>query len=79
MRTPITLATVTCRDAANIVGLSESTLAKMRLYRSGPLYCKLGRRVVYRPADLQRWLDSRTVQDTTEADFKFKKASKSTA
>ena len=78
MQKLISQSTVTCHDAACIVGLSQSTLAKMRLYGSGPTYCKLGRRVVYRPADLVAWLESRKVQDTTEAEAKFKKASKQT-
>jgi predicted DNA-binding transcriptional regulator AlpA len=62
------------RDAARFVGLSESTLAKLRLNGNGPLYCKLGRRVVYRPADLEQWLQSRTVRDTSDADARFLKA-----
>lgn len=61
------------RDAARIVGLSESTLAKMRLNGNGPVYCKLGRRVVYRPADLEQWLQSRTVTDTSDANERFLK------
>lgn len=63
-----------CRDAARIIGLSESTLAKMRLNGSGPVYCKLGRRVVYRAADLELWLQSRIVTDTTDANERFLKA-----
>jgi integrase len=51
---------VTAKLAARFVGLSESTLAKLRLNGNGPVYCKLGRRVVYRPADLEQWLQSRT-------------------
>jgi predicted DNA-binding transcriptional regulator AlpA len=62
------------RDAARMVGLSESTLAKLRLNGNGPIYCKLGRRVVYRPADLESWLQSRTARDTTDADTRFLKA-----
>ena len=61
-------------DAARFVGLSESTLAKLRLNGNGPTYCKLGRRVVYRPADLQQWLESRTARDTSDADARFLKA-----
>ena len=60
--------------AARFVGLSESTLAKLRLNGNGPTYCKLGRRVVYRPADLEAWLQSRTARDTTDADARFLKA-----
>jgi predicted DNA-binding transcriptional regulator AlpA len=63
-----------CRDAARVVGLSESTLAKMRLNGNGPVYCKLGRRVVYRTSDLEQWLQSRTVTDTSDASERFLKA-----
>jgi predicted DNA-binding transcriptional regulator AlpA len=62
------------KEAAQFVGLSESTLAKLRLNGNGPTYCKLGRRVVYRPADLEAWLQSRTTRDTTDADARFLKA-----
>lgn len=62
------------QDAAKFVGLSESTLAKLRLNGNGPIYCKLGRRVVYRPADLEDWLQSRTTRDTLDADARFLKA-----
>ena len=61
-------------EAARIVGLSESTLAKLRLNGNGPVYCKLGRRVVYRLADLDQWLQSRTTRDTSDADARFLKA-----
>lgn len=64
-------AVVTTREAARFVGLSESTLAKLRLNGNGPTYCKLGRRVVYRLADLEQWLQSRTARDTSDADARF--------
>ena len=60
--------------AARFVGLSASTLAKLRLNGNGPIYCKLGRRVVYRPADLEQWLQSRATRDTSVADARFLKA-----
>jgi len=44
---------ISTKVAARFVGLSESTLAKLRLNGNGPVYCKLGRRVLYRPADLE--------------------------
>lgn len=68
---PITL---TAGQAAKLIGLAPSTLAKLRLNGNGPLYCKLGRRVVYRPADLEQWLQSRTTRDTSDADARFLKA-----
>ena len=65
---------VTTKIAARFVGLSESTLAKLRLNGNGPVYCKLGRRVVYRPSDLEQWLQSRIARDTSDADARFLKA-----
>src|SRR5262249_1693799 len=65
---------VSARDAARLVGLSASTLAKLRLNGNGPLFCKLGRRVLYRTADLEQWLQSRLVSDTTDANARFLKA-----
>ena len=61
-------------EAARLVGLSASTLAKLRLNGNGPAYCKLGRRVLYRPADLETWLQSRITRDTSDADARFLKA-----
>lgn len=65
---------VTAKVAARYVGLAESTLAKLRLNGNGPIYYKLGRRVVYRPVDLEKWLESRTARDTSDADSRFLKA-----
>ena len=54
------------KEAANQLGLSVSTLAKMRLYGTGPSYSKLGRRVVYRPVDLESWVDKNRFNSTSE-------------
>ena len=66
--------TLNANEAAKLLGLAPSTLAKLRLTGNGPLYCKLGRRVVYRLTDLKEWLQSRTVRDTSDADARFLKA-----
>jgi len=68
---PITL---TAAQAANIVGLSPSTMAKLRLAGNGPVYCKLGRRVVYRREDLEAWLESRVTYDTSDAGARLPKS-----
>jgi predicted DNA-binding transcriptional regulator AlpA len=68
---PITL---TAREAAGILGLAASTLAKLRLSGNGPLYCKLGRRVVYRREDLAAWLESRVAHHTSDADARLPKS-----
>ena len=53
-------------EAAAYCGSSASTFAKLRLYGGGPLYVKLGRRVVYDPADLDRWLASHRRASTSD-------------
>jgi len=53
-------------QTAKRLGLSVSTLAKMRLYGTGPVYSKLGRRVVYRLEDLERWIEQNRYQSTSE-------------
>lgn len=55
-------------EAAEKLGLSNSTLAKMRVYGRGPQYLKLGRRVVYSLADLEAWLNENRHRSTSEHD-----------
>ena len=55
-------------EAAAYVGLSPSTLAKMRLRGDGPVYSKAGPRVViYDKADLDAWLDAQKRRSTSQA------------
>ena len=68
---PITL---TADAAARLLGLAPSTLAKLRLSGNGPIYCKLGRRVVYRRDDLDAWLESRVARNTSDADARLPKS-----
>ncbi len=42
-------------DAARLVGLSARTLEKHRCFGTGPVYRKLGARVVYDAEDLLAW------------------------
>lgn len=42
-------------DAAVYLGLSPKTLEKHRCYGSGPVYHKLGGRIVYTVDDLDTW------------------------
>lgn len=44
------------KDAANYLGLSKSTLEKLRCFGGGPAYSKLGRVVIYSTSDLDAWL-----------------------
>jgi predicted DNA-binding transcriptional regulator AlpA len=53
-------------EAAQYVGLSASTLAKMRVRGDGPPYAKAGRRVVlYSQQDLDAWLFGRLRRSTS--------------
>ena len=53
--------------AAEYLGLSASTLAKMRLRGDGPFYSKAGPRVVvYDVVDLDAWLASRRRRSTSD-------------
>ncbi len=54
-------------DAAAYVGLSESTLAKMRCRGDGPRYSKAGKIVLYATAVLDDWLEARSRLSTSEA------------
>lgn len=57
MRTP---------QAAAHTGLSESTLAKLRVFGGGPRYIKAGRRVLYERSDLDAWLNAHKFANTSE-------------
>jgi hypothetical protein len=53
--------------AAQILHLSVSSLAKMRVRGDGPAYTKSGHKLVlYREADLVAWLTARMRSSTSE-------------
>ena len=55
-------------EAAKYLGLSTSTLAKMRMSGEGPIWAKLGRRVVvYRLADLADYVERNRRKSTIES------------
>ncbi len=45
-------------QAAQYLGISASSLNKYRVFGGGPVFCKVGRVVVYDPNDLDAWLAS---------------------
>lgn len=53
-------------EAARHLGLSGRTLEKHRTYGTGPIYRKIGGRVVYALADLQAWADRGTKASTSD-------------
>lgn len=51
-------------EAARYTGLSESTLAKLRMPENrlaGPVFCHVGGCIVYRRSDLDDWLEANRV------------------
>jgi predicted DNA-binding transcriptional regulator AlpA len=54
------------REAARFLGLSVSTLNKLRLSGNGPPYLKLGRRVLYDLHALETWAATRKRNHTSE-------------
>lgn len=61
-------------EAARYVGLSKSTLDKLRMGTDGPAYFKVGRAVVYSTADLDAWLVGKRRTSTWANDNKATKA-----
>ena len=59
-------AMLAAADAAKYLGLALQTLAKMRLSGGSPAYFKLGRRVLYKRADLDAWVAARRRRSTSD-------------
>lgn len=51
---------------AEFTGLSASYLAKLRCTGFGPPFRKIGRAVLYDPADVQAWLDGHSRASTSD-------------
>jgi excisionase family DNA binding protein len=57
---------LTPHDAAQYLHVSPRTLTKWRGQGGGPRYAKVGRRVVYRQADLEAWVESQVRTSTSD-------------
>lgn len=55
-------------EAARFLGLSDRTLEKHRSYGTGPIYRKIGGRVVYTLEDLRAWSERGARRSTTDPD-----------
>lgn len=53
-------------QAAEYLGLGKSTLDKLRLTGGGPIFIKIGKRIVYDPADLDTWFDRHKRSSTSQ-------------
>jgi hypothetical protein len=60
---PVYLSTT---EAAHLLRLSPRTLEKHRLYGTGPLFRKIGGRVIYSAADLIAWAETGAKASTSD-------------
>lgn len=63
------MQTLNVAQAAEYTGLSVSFLNKRRVYGGGPLYIKVGKRIVYDSADVDSWLAGRKIANTSHRAF----------
>ena len=56
-------------QAAAYLKLSPRTLEKQRVNGGGPRFRKLGRRVVYAVADLEKWANARICDNTSDPNY----------
>lgn len=56
----------TTQDAARFLGLSASTLTKLRLTGGGPVFRKFGRSVRYAEREVREWADARVRKSTSD-------------
>jgi hypothetical protein len=53
-------------EVSHLLGRAFTILQKDRLHGDGPPYIKLGRLVRYSPSTVQKYIDERTRQSTSE-------------
>jgi predicted DNA-binding transcriptional regulator AlpA len=54
-------------QAATYTSLSKSSLNKLRVYGGGPIFIKVGARVVYDRIDLDAWLAGKKIANTSQS------------
>lgn len=52
----IQAALLTTAEAAEVLRLGMATLHRWRKAGKGPPYIEMGRKIYYRPADIERWV-----------------------
>lgn len=57
----------TTKQAAEFLQVKETTLEQWRWNGKGPRFCRLGRCIRYRKADLETFVNERVFGSTTEA------------
>lgn len=54
-------------QASAFIGAEPKTLANWRCQGIGPAFIRVGRKIVYDPADIEAWKASNRFQSTSEA------------
>jgi len=62
------------KEVADEFAFSVSTLTKLRVFGGGPLFYKLGRRVVYRRQDIESWITDHARRSTSETEASISSA-----
>lgn len=60
-------------QCAKELGVSRSTLARWRLTGEGPVYHKVGRRVLYRVTAVEEWVHSHAYCSTSDYGVRVRK------
>jgi predicted DNA-binding transcriptional regulator AlpA len=63
---PVMMNLLTASEAARLLKVSVSWLAKARMRGDGPAYIKVGRSIRYAEVALQQWLKARQRLSTSE-------------
>jgi excisionase family DNA binding protein len=58
---------ITIEEFAEALGVSVQTVYSWNSQGVGPRYIKVGKHCRFRPAEIQKWLESRTVDRRREA------------
>jgi hypothetical protein len=66
MEIPSDIDTALPAHVAPVLGTTVDGLAQMRYRGTGPKFCKVGRKVVYRWSDVRSYLDANTCQRTDD-------------
>lgn len=53
-------------QAGEFLGLSQNWLAKLRMRGDGPTFIRLGRKVRYSRADLEKWIEAGRASSTSQ-------------
>lgn len=57
-------------QAAKHIGLSAAQLAKLRMTGEGPVFLKLGRKIMYQLGDIETWLASKRLTQSPPKGWK---------